>query len=91
MGFSTSIYIENLHEKDGTYYAMEDGEAFSGLIENYYKNNQIKHTGNLKSGKFEGKWTHFEENGQIWLIENFQNGKKNGAWNLSLRHCTAPI
>ena len=63
-----TVLIEELHEKDGIYYNTNGEVLFSGAIQNYFKNNKIKHKGFIKFGKFHGEWIHFEENGNITLL-----------------------
>ncbi len=44
----------------------------------YYKNGNIKITGQYKSNERDGEWQYFYKNGQLWSKGTFVNGKSDG-------------
>ncbi len=46
-----------------------------GPYESFYKNGQLKFSGNYKYGKRDGLREWFHENSQLKTRENFKNGK----------------
>ena len=55
---------------------------FSGRSEesNYFKNGQIKRTGEQVMNLNEGTWVWYYPNGTVQLKGNFHEGKRNGEW-----------
>ena len=47
-----------------------------GLVETFYKNDQLRNRGNYKNGKEHGLWEMFYENGQLMVRTNYKNGKR---------------
>ncbi|MCG8184426.1 toxin-antitoxin system YwqK family antitoxin [Tenacibaculum piscium] len=60
-----------------TEYTMVNGEM-NGSLKVYYKNGQLKKTGNYKNGSASGKFTEYDENGNKTYDYNQENDKKNG-------------
>ena len=56
------------------YYLPNETKPFTGNNLCEYENGQIKHEGNYKDGKEDGKWTYWNENDQKYYEENYKDG-----------------
>ena len=64
----------------GLVYHQSSTEPFTGVVELFYENGQLKERENYKDGKPEGFLDHFYENGQLWWRGNYKNGQREGLW-----------
>ena len=52
--------------------------AYTGLVKNYYGDNQLKEEYFEVDGKKEGPYKFYHENGELWMIGNYVNGELEG-------------
>ena len=76
----TSIQIDDVVKRDGTYYRKFSNAPYSGHVESYYKNGQLKIIGEFSDGKKVGEWIEYYMSGNKKNEGQFANGKKNGSW-----------
>ena len=70
-----------IRRKDGLIYkkyAMVP--PFTGVIEEFHSNGQLRFRGNYKNGQQEGLHESFYDNGQLRYGENYKNGQSEGLW-----------
>ena len=75
-----SIEIDEVVKRDDTYYRKFSNAPFSGRIESYYTNGQLKIIGELSGGKKVGKWVEYYISGVKKNEGQFADGKKDGTW-----------
>ena len=75
-----SISIDKIVERDDTYYKKFSNIPFTGHIESYYKNGQLKIIGEFSDGKKIGNWVEYYMSGVKKSEGQFNKGKKNGKW-----------
>jgi len=67
-------------KRDDTYYKKFSNVPFSGYLESYYPNGQLKVIGEFSYGKKVGEWSEYYMNGIKKSEGQFARGKKDGAW-----------
>ena len=75
-----SIPIDDIVERDDTFYKKFSNIPFTGHIESYYKNGQLKIIGEFSDGKKIGNWVEYYMSGVKKSEGQFNKGKKNGKW-----------
>ena len=75
-----SIQIDDVVKRDDTYYRKFSNAPFSGQVESYHTNGQLKIIGEFSYGKKVGEWVEYYMNGIKKNIGQFANGKKDGSW-----------
>ena len=75
-----SIQIDEIVKRDDTFYRKFSNIPFSGHIESYHPNGQLKIVGDLLEGKKVGNWIEYYLSGIKKSEGQFANGKKNGPW-----------
>ncbi len=75
-----SIKTDEVVKRDDTYYEKFSNVPFSGYIESYYPNGQLKIIGEFSDGKKVGEWNEYYMNGIKKSGGQFARGKKDGAW-----------
>ena len=80
VGEKISIQIDDVVKRDGTYYRKFSNAPFSGHVESYYTNGQLKIIGEFSDGKKVGEWIEYYMSGNKKNEGQFANGKKNGSW-----------
>ena len=75
-----SIEIDEVVKRDDTYYRKFSNAPFSGHVESYYTNGQLKIIGEFSNGKKVGKWVEYYMSGIKKNEGQFANGKKDGTW-----------
>tara|TARA_A100001015_G_scaffold181592_1_gene202139 strand:+ start:1878 stop:2480 length:603 start_codon:yes stop_codon:yes gene_type:complete len=75
-----SIQIDDVVKRDGTYYRKFSNTPFSGQVESYYTNGQLKIMGEFSDGKKVGQWVAYYMSGNKKNEGQFANGKKDGFW-----------
>ena len=77
-------FINNLIEKEGTFYNYMSNEPLSGkLFFNYLDDNNILESlpvGNLENGIKNGLWIRYWNNGGLKAKGEYINSLKNGLW-----------
>ena len=70
----------NVQNRDGVLYFPNKKVGISAKSLCIYKDayGQYESKGELKEGKFHGKWIYWHKNGQKWGEANYQDGKENG-------------
>ena len=63
---------------NGIIFLPNMNEPFTGNNLCEYINGQVKSKGEIKDGKFDGKWTFWSEIGQKGLEKNYKDGKLDG-------------
>ena len=75
-----SIQIDEIVKRDDTFYRKFSNIPFSGHIESYHPNGQLKIIGDLSDGKKVGNWIEYYLSGIKKSEGQFANGKKDGHW-----------
>ncbi|MFL2796876.1 MAG: toxin-antitoxin system YwqK family antitoxin [Paracoccaceae bacterium] len=75
-----SIKIDEVVERDDTFYKKFSNIPFSGHMESYHPNGQLKIIGEFSEGKKIGEWVEYYMSGVKKSEGKFANGKKDGAW-----------
>ena len=75
-----SIQMDEIVKRDDTFYRKFSNIPFSGHIESYHPNGQLKIIGNLSDGKKVGNWIEYYLSGIKKSEGQFANGKKDGPW-----------
>ena len=75
-----SIPIDEIVKRDDTFYRKFSNIPFSGHIESYHPNGQLKIVGDLLDGKKVGNWIEYYLSGIKKSEGQFANGKKDGPW-----------
>ena len=75
-----SIKMDEVVKRDDTFYKKFSNIPFSGHIESYHPNGQLKIIGEFSEGKKIGKWVEYYMSGVKKSEGKFANGKKDGAW-----------
>ena len=76
----SSIQIDEVVKRNNTFYRKFSNIPFSGHIESYHPNGQLKIIGNFSNGKKVGNWVEYYMSGIKKSEGQFANGKKDGAW-----------
>ena len=79
-GKKVSIEIDEVVKRDGTYYKKFSNAPFSGHVESYYTNGQLKIIGEFSDGKKVGEWVEYYKSGTKKNEGQFTYGKKDGTW-----------
>ena len=75
-----SIKMDEVVKRDDTFYKKFSNIPFSGHIESYHPNGQLKIIGEFSEGKKIGKWVEYYMSGVKKSEGKFAKGKKDGAW-----------
>ena len=75
-----SIQMDEIVKRDDTFYRKFSNIPFSGHIESYHPNGQLKIIGDLLNGKKVGNWIEYYLSGIKKSEGQFTNGKKDGPW-----------
>ena len=75
-----SIQMDEIVKRDDTFYRKFSNIPFSGQIESYHPNGQLKIIGDLSDGKKVGNWIEYYLSGIKKSEGQFANGKKDGPW-----------
>ena len=75
-----SIEMDEVVKRDGIFYRKFSNTPFSGHIESYHPNGQLKIIGKFTDGKKIGNWVEYYISGNKKSEGHFANGKKDGAW-----------
>ena len=75
-----SIQLDEVVKRDDTFYRKFSNIPFSGHIESYHPNGQLKIIGDLSDGKKVGNWIEYYLSGIKKSEGQFANGKKDGTW-----------
>ena len=75
-----SIQMDEIVKRDDTFYRKFSNIPFSGHIESYHPNGQLKIVGDLLDGKKVGNWIEYYLSGIKKSEGQFANGKKDGPW-----------
>jgi len=73
------INFDQLQNRDGLYYMVNDKEPFSGEIVSYVEG-KIEFEGNVQNGLKEGLWIYYYPNGQKKKEGVYADGLKEGTW-----------
>ena len=75
-----STKMDEVVKRDAIFYKKFSNIPFSGHIESYHPNGQLKIIGNFSEGKKVGNWVEYYISGAKKSEGRFVNGKKDGAW-----------
>ena len=81
--FDKTVCVEtDAQDRNGIIFLPNQTEPFSGNNLCEYENGQVKSKGEIKDGKYDGKWTYWYENGQKKsegsLKDNYTTWYENG-------------
>ena len=79
-GKKVSIKLDEVVKREDTFYKKFSNIPFSGHVESYHPNGQLKIIGDFSDGKKVGKWVEYYMSGVKKSEGRFVNGKKDGAW-----------
>jgi antitoxin component YwqK of YwqJK toxin-antitoxin module len=74
------ISEKNLVMRNDLYYKKFTNLPFSGLVESYHENGQLKTTGQIINGKKNALWEKYYSNGRQKSIGHYRMGIKEGSW-----------
>ena len=74
------ISEKNLVIRNDLFYKKFTNKPFSGLVESYHENGQLKTTGQIINGKKNALWEKYYSNGQKKSIGHYKMGIKEGFW-----------
>ena len=74
------ININNLVERGGKLFKINDDIPYSGLAFSLYDGWEKHIEGTYKDGKQDGLWTYWYDSGQKKGEENYKDGKRDGLW-----------
>ena len=74
------ISEKNLVIRNSLFYQKFTNKPFSGLVESYHGNGQLKTTGQIVNGKRNSFWEKYYSNGQQKFIGHYKMGIKEGSW-----------
>ena len=75
-----TIQMDEVVKRDDIFYRKFSNIPFSGHIESYHPNGQLKIIGDFSSGKKVGNWIEYYLSGIKKSEGQFSNGKKDGLW-----------
>ena len=75
-----SIQMDEIVKREDTFYRKFSNIPFSGHIESYHPNGQLKIVGDMLDGKKVGNWIEYYLSGIKKSEGEFANGKKDGPW-----------
>ncbi len=73
------VHFDQLQNRDGLYYMVNDKEPFSGEIVSY-EEGKIELEGNVQNGLKDGLWIYYYPNGQKKAEGMYKDGLKEGTW-----------
>tara|TARA_X000001036_G_scaffold401539_1_gene406701 strand:- start:819 stop:1415 length:597 start_codon:yes stop_codon:yes gene_type:complete len=77
---SEKISEKNLVIRNNLFYKKFTNKPFSGLVETYHENGQLKTTGQIINGKKNSLWEKYYSNGRQKSIGHYKMGVKEGSW-----------
>jgi len=72
------IDYEQIQDKDGIFYAVDENKPYSGKVTGFYPNGQLKGDGVLVNGKLDGLIRDWYENGLLSAEVTYVDGKLDG-------------
>ena len=75
-----TIQMDEVVKRDDIFYRKFSNIPFSGHIQSYHPNGQLKIVGDLLDGKKVGNWIEYYLSGIKKSEGQFANGKKDGPW-----------
>tara|TARA_B100001250_G_scaffold406784_2_gene426415 strand:- start:452 stop:1051 length:600 start_codon:yes stop_codon:yes gene_type:complete len=75
------ISENDLVKRHDIFYKKFTNVPFSGFVETYHKNGQLKTIGQLIKGKRNSLWEEYYSNGRQRSIGHYKMGIKEGSWN----------
>jgi len=73
------INFDQLQNRDGLFYMVNDKEPFTGEIVSYLQG-KVEFEGNVQNGLKEGLWIYYYTNGQKMKEGVYKDGLKEGTW-----------
>ena len=73
------VNFDQLQNRDGLFYMVNDKEPFSGEIISYV-HGKVEFEGNVQNGLKEGLWVYYYTNGQKMKEGVYKDGLKEGTW-----------
>ena len=81
--WSETVTIDDLKEKNGFYYKkfnifspLDFLYRFTGIVESYYENGNLRNKVNYKDGKKDGVWVNFNQDGSLEKTETWKDDEK---------------
>ncbi len=74
------ISEKNLVIRNNLFYKKFTNTTFSGLVESYHENGQLKTTGQIIKGKKNALWERYYSNGRQKSRGHYKMGIKEGSW-----------
>ena len=73
-----TISEDQLQERNGVYYEVNEKNPFSGTVVEKYSNGKIQKELHYKVGERDGTWTVWNDSGQKMEELNYRNGQEHG-------------
>ena len=67
-----------IKRKDGLYYKKYARVPFSGIVESFWENGQLKYRGSMERGELNGCFERFYDDGRLNWRENYKDGRLHG-------------
>lgn len=77
-GKPREVNIKDTEEKDGITYVKGESKGFTGIIKDYYDNENLKIEMTFKAGKKDGSSKIYYENGNLKVEGNYKDNKLEG-------------
>lgn len=77
-GCEKVVDSDGIQTRDGIIYLPNSTTPFSGRVEDFFENGQMKIGATYKNGKLDGLARQWYENGQRHIEATFKNGKLDG-------------
>jgi len=74
-----TIHFDQLQERNGLFYLVNDNEPFNGEIVSYSAG-KVEFEGEVRNGLMEGLWIYYYPNGQKQAEGLYKDGLKEGTW-----------
>ena len=77
-GKPREVNIKDTEEKDGITYVKGESKGFTGIIKDYYDNENLKIEATFKNGKEDGILKGYYPNGNLLIEDTYKDGKESG-------------
>ncbi len=79
-GKPREVNYDDTEERDGITYVKGESKSFTGVVKDYYDNENLKIEATFKNGKEDGSLKGYYPNGNLLIEDTYKDGKKNGIY-----------
>ena len=72
------ISYDKLLIRENLYFKKFSNFEFTGIVQTYYENGQLKENGEIINGKKLGLWKEFFQDGQLYISSNWEENLRHG-------------